>query len=63
MKFRIVKDRSNRLLMFDVYAKSWWFGQWQRIGSSNTFDGANCIINGHLGVELVCAKLEGGGEE
>lgn len=58
MKLRIVEDRSNSLLMFEVYAKSWWFGPWRRIGSSNTFDGANYIINGHLGVELIRATQE-----
>lgn len=63
MKLRIVEDKTASLLMFEVYEKSWWFGPWQRIGSSNTLDGANYIISGHLGVELVRAKQEGGGAE
>lgn len=60
MKLRIVENRSYGLLMFEVYAKSWLLGRWQRIGTSNTFDGANYIINGHLGVELVRAPQEEG---
>lgn len=58
MKFRIVEDRSYGLLVFEVHVKGWFFGQWRRVGTSNTFDGANYIINGHLGVELIRAPQE-----